>query len=378
MRKNLSCAIVLILLANLVSALEPLDVTEQTIKLPGLTEEKLYFGFAEGDKIVITFQEINGKALKEVEIIEYPYTSKFSDYETNRIEGKTIPVLKQGVYVFRFYNSALAGRVCKISIQRIPAYESSKTFNTAVTWIERHDTTWNTYTKDVLVGYDTLLQTKVRKELVQTEQHEEIIMDKIQRVHSMTNENGNKTHVFFSLPQNQVAPYKTTKVISWAYWVGVDEAGNKAWEYNSQIIKEAIKGAARICFTPLGALAAGIVADLTMPSNTIGEDVYYGLADQQNKDLFLAGYQFKIWDQGKGLAGYKKFSDAGFCQGTYFIVLENDNVMQGINACVKVSAIVETQVYEDKQYIEPLVTPRYEKRVFKDPVVSTTKVPVAG
>jgi hypothetical protein len=355
---------------------EPIDVTDQTIKIGGLKEEELYFGFAAGDKIVFNFNQVDNKELKEIEIVEYPNNSKFSDYKTKQVENKNITVTKQGVYIFRFKNSALVGRICKIKIQRIPASDETKNFNSTVTWETKQETTYNTYTKDVIVGYDTAYTQKTKKVLVKTEQKEELIFDKPQRVHSTSNSNGNKTTLFFTLPQNQVTPYKTTKVISWAYWVGVGEEANQAWKQNSQTISNVAKGAAAYFATPLGALAVGAVTDLMIPK--AGEDVYYAIADQTNKDLFLSGYQYKIYDQGKGVAGFRKFTDAGLCQGTYYVLLSNDNIMQGIDASVKVIAIVETTTYEDQQYTDINVTPRYEKKTFSDPIVKTFKVPVTG
>lgn len=376
MKKNLTIIIGLFLWTGTVFGQEPLDVTEQTIKIGGLKEEELYFGFAAGDKIVFSFQEADNKEMKEIEIVEYPNNSKFSDYKSKRIENKTINVTKTGVYVFRFKNSAIAGRICKIKIQRIPANDDTKNFNSTVTWINKQDTTWNTYTKDVIIGYDTTYVQKTKRELVKTEQKEELIFDKTQRVHSSTNSNGNKTNVFFTLPKNETSPYKTTKVISWAYWVGVDEAGNKAWEQNSKTVSNLAKGAAAMYLTPLGALALGAVTDLAVPS--VGEDVEYWIADQSNAQLFMTGNAFRMYDKGKGVAGFKRFTDASLCQGTFYILLYNDNVMQGINANIKVVAIVETNIYEDKQYTEQVVTPRTEKQMFKDPVITTKRIPITG
>jgi hypothetical protein len=351
----------------------PIDVTERTVKIGANSEEVIYFGFAEGDQIIFSFNEVNGKELKEVEILEYPSTSKFSDYKTTKVENKIINVNKKAVYKFRFYNAhILSGRICKIKIQRIPANEQTKNFVTNVNWITKQDTTWNTYTKDIIIGYDTTFEQKTKKELVKSEQKEELIFDKPQRVHSISNSNGNKTNLFFTLPQNEITTYKTTKVIAWAYWVGVGEEANQAWKKNSQTIGNIAKGAAAMFATPLG----GAVADLMVP--TIGEDVYYAVADKTNKDYFMAGYDYKVYDQGKGVAGYRKFTDTGLCQGTYYILLSNDNVMQGIDATVKVIAIIETNIYEDKQYTEQKVTPKYEKKIFKDPIITTTKVPVTG
>lgn len=352
------------------------DVTDQTIKIGGFKEEELYFGFAAGDKIVFNFKEVDNKQLKEIEIIEYPNNSKFSDYKSKLIEGKTLSIIQQSVYIFRFKNSAMGGRVCKIKIQRIPANESTKNFNSTVTWENQQQTTYNTYTKDVVVSYDTTYSQRTRRVVVKTEQNEEMIMDKPQRVHSTSNGNGNKSTLFFTLPQNQTELYKTTKVISWAYWIGVGDEANQAWKQNSQTISKAVKGAASYFTTPLGALAIGAVADLMLPK--VGEDVYYAVADQANKDLFLLGSQFRIFDQGKGIAGFRKFTDPSLCQGTYHILLSNDNVLHGIDATVKVVAIVETNIYEDERYTDVKITPRYEKKTFSDPVVKTTKVPVTG
>lgn len=352
------------------------DVTDQTIKLGGLKEEELYFGFAAGDKIIFNFQEADNKELKEIEIIEYPNNSRFSDYKTSRIDNKSMTVSKTGVFLFRFKNSALGGRICKIKIQRLPADEMTKNFNSTVTWETKQETTYNTYTKDVIVGYDTTYVQKTKKELVKSEQREELIFDKPQRVHSTSNGNGNKTTLFFSLPQNENTPYKKTKVVSWAYWVGVGDEANQAWRQNTQAIGTLAKGAAAYFTTPLGALAVGAVADLAVPK--VGEDVYYAIADQANKDLFLSGYQYSIFDQGKGVAGFRKFTDNNMCQGTFFVLLSNDNLMLGIDATVKVIAIIETNIYEDRQYTEMIVKPRYETKTFSDPVVKTFKVPVTG
>jgi hypothetical protein len=142
--KTITLLFSIIFLAWQANAQEAIDVTDQTLKIGGLKEEELYFGFAAGDKIIFNFKEVNNKELKELEITEYPLSSKFSDFRTARVENKTIAVNKEGVYVFRFKNGAITGRVCKIQIQRVPAGAETKNFNTSVTWINKQDTTWNT------------------------------------------------------------------------------------------------------------------------------------------------------------------------------------------------------------------------------------------
>ena len=277
---------------------EAIDVTEQTIKVKGMQEEEIQLGFAAGDKIIFNFKEVNDKDMKEVEILEYPSTSKFSDFKTSMIENKTLSVLKQSVYIFRFKNSAIAGRVCKIQIQRIPANESTRNFNTAVSWVTRQDTSWNTFIKDVLVGYDTTYLQKTKKEIVSKEQKEEIVLDKVERVHSETNENGNRTAVFFSLPPNTVVGNTSIRVIAWAYWIGVGNEAAGAWQKNVSAVSSLAKGMGIV--SPLGALAIGVIGHLATPR--LGEDVQYSVVDKLNRDLFLIGRPYKGWDHGKAMA----------------------------------------------------------------------------
>jgi hypothetical protein len=60
----LLCAVIVIS-TNFAFGQEPIDVAELTVKLKGNSEEKLYYGFAEGDQIIFNFTEGDGKELKE-------------------------------------------------------------------------------------------------------------------------------------------------------------------------------------------------------------------------------------------------------------------------------------------------------------------------
>lgn len=366
--------IFILFIAKFCAAQTPIDVADLTLKVKANSSEEFLYGFAEGDQIVFSFSEVDGKELKEVEITEYPENSKFLGYETAKINNKVINVIEKGIYKFRFKNShLLKGRICQIKIQRIPATEASKNFNTNVKWVTEQDTTWNTYTKDFVIGYDTLLVQKTRRVIEKEETVEEIIMDKSQRVHSQTNNNGNKTFIFFSLPNNSTTDFESKKVIAWAYWVGVGEESNKAWQQNRKTLSSGVSTAASLTLTPLGALAAGTLTSLILP--TIGEDVSYGIVDETNKGYFMSGIEYRGYDFGKGVAGYKRFTDPKLCQGKFYIVLHNDNVMQGIDANIKVSALMERKIYKDENYTEVQSKPRYEKRVVRDPIIKDRKFP---
>lgn len=352
--------------------LQPIDVAELTLKIDGNKTEELFYGFAEGDQIIFNFEELKGKELKELEIIELPNSSKFMDYKTSKIIDKKINVQKKSVYQFKFTTAAMAGRICKVKIQRIPKSEQFVNFNTDWKMKTLYDTTYVPYTQDSIVGYDTLRYKEKVKELVKTEQKEELIFDKPQRVNSSTNANGPKSWLFFSLPKNENTTYKTTEVISWAYWVGVGDEANQAWKKNMTTVGNLAKGAATVFTSPLGALAVGAVADLMIP--TMGEDVSYSISDAANKDLFMANLQYTVYDKGKGVAGYRKFTDKNLLQGTYFVCLYNDNDFQGIDATVKVIAIVETKLYEDKEYDRMKITPKYVTLNKRRMVVNTTQI----
>jgi hypothetical protein len=360
--------ILLTMLMNTSYSQQLIDVAELTIKVKANSEEELNYGFAEGDQIVFSFQEADGNELKEVEISEYPDVVKFMDYKTSKIENKKLNVLQNNVFRFRFKNSLLLkGRICKIKIQRIASKEETKIFNTNVKWVVKYDTTWNTFTKDFVIGYDTVYLQKTKKEIEKEETLEENVIDKSERVHSKGNSKGNKSSVFFSLPQDVLSDNETKKVISWAYWVGVGEESNKAWQQNSKNIKGLASGIASATLTPLGALAVGQIANLIIP--TSGEVVQYGLVDEMGKNSFYTGQQYRGWDFGNGTAGYKKFNERVIKYGNYYVILLNENYIQSIDVNIKVSAILEHKIYKDVTYTEMQVNPRYEKRVVKEPVI---------
>lgn len=164
-----------LLFSELCSAIEPILVTENTFKLNG--EETLYYGFAAGDQIIFDFKEANGKAVKEIEIVEMPSNTKFQDFKTTEISDKKIKVDNNGLYAFRFKNPIMAGRVCKIKIQRVPADESKISFDTGWHYENVNDTTFIPYTEDSLTGYVDEKYIETVRELVETKQYEVQLVD---------------------------------------------------------------------------------------------------------------------------------------------------------------------------------------------------------
>jgi hypothetical protein len=121
-----------------------ITVAERTVAIGANKTEELYFSFAAGDKIIFNCFEKDKKQVKEIEILEYPYNSKFSAFDTSIIENKTLHVSTATVYRFRFYNADTSDRKFAINIQRAPSSEETEAFNTNVIWHTEYDTAYYT------------------------------------------------------------------------------------------------------------------------------------------------------------------------------------------------------------------------------------------
>jgi hypothetical protein len=320
-------------------------VNESTIILDFQQTKELFFSFAEGDEIIFDLEMVKGKHIKEIEVTELPSNSIFSDFKVKELKNKRIMIRNKGIYTFRFFSSSLTRRVCKIKIQRIPANESTRDFNTNWKWETIKDTIYTPYTIDSITGYNTVKYKERKRELVSSKKIEEVLFDKSQRVHSFYNENSSYTYLRVDLPQPINTQFKEERIIAWAYWIGVGKEAEQAFQQNVS----AVSKLTQVAFggNPLANFAIGTISKLILPQ--IGEDVsYYFLPDYNNLSLFMAQQNFSIFDQGKGIAAYGRNTNRKF--GTFYIGLHNDNKMIGINVNVKVVIIKEINIYENKEY----------------------------
>ncbi|ESU26223.1 hypothetical protein FLJC2902T_27030 [Flavobacterium limnosediminis JC2902] len=366
-------ALILLLITNTVVAQKTVKVTEQTLKIKPNSTEELLFGFTEGDRIVFTFSEEDGKKLSEVSVAEYPENIKFKVLDAKKAKKEEIVVIHKSAYQFKFKNESAETKTVSVLIQRIPPGEAAANFNTAVKWVTEQDTTWNSLTKEVVAGYDTLRVQKTRKVVTYEKKYEEMVLDKNQRVNAKTTFDSNSSSVYFTLPKNMISESETKKVIAWAYWVGVGKESNDYWQQNRKMIVGAVQGVATYFSTPLGGIAAGAITNLALPSN--GEDVEYALVNEENKKLFLEEKPIKSFDFGKGVATFKKFTESNMLQGRYFLMMKNDNYVQPIDVNIKVSAIIEHKKFKEETYTDIQVTPRYGKQIVSEPIITTRKFP---
>ena len=296
--KGLITLIIALTISSMTFGQTPLDVYESTLKVAGMGEETYMCGLSEGDQLIFNFQELNEKELKEVEIIEYPNSSKFMDYRTKKIENKTINISRTAIYKFRFANSALSGRICKFKIQRIPASEETKNFNTSVYFKKISDTTITNLT------------------------------DQVSKVHSIMNSAGNRTILNFTLPVNTIA---------WSYYIGVDQAGQENFiKATKELANKATPLLSSLSgFGPLAALALGSTSYLSQLQ--AGEDIDFSFTDNINASLFLSGRSYRQFKGGKVINDFSRMTIPN--QGTVYVCLSNDNAVYGVTVTVKITAI---------------------------------------
>lgn len=297
-----------------------IDICETTHKIGGLGgEEIFYFGFAAGDQIIFAFEEVNGKELNEIEIIELPSSSKFMDYKSKKIENKILNVARTGIYKFRLYNAAMGGRICKVKIQRIPASDDTKNFNSSVYWRTIQDTTYTPKEERYISKSDTIAQE---------------IYSSTPQISSTNalNGNSNKQVVDFVLPEN---------TISWSFYIGTGSEGKA--EFDKVRTQFANHAAATVSTIPgYGPMAALALTGVSYFNKVQGEDnvKYWFLSGANDVVLFNAGQTFYQYKKGDVVNEASQMKSP--LNGKVHIALSNDNTFDPILVTIKVTAIQVT------------------------------------
>jgi hypothetical protein len=315
-----------------------MDVAELNIKIGGLTNEVLHYGFAKGDIIILNFSEEKGKTLKQIEIIEFPTTSKFTDFEAKELKDKRIQVNNTGIYKFVFSNTAIAGRICNIKIQRIPAHDSTRNFNSTVKWKVIHDTTWRTKEETYL-------------------EKEEFIAKQIQStqefwVNSGSNATfkGGKSRVVLpvTLPPNTV---------EWYYQFSATrnetDISNTKKKFN--LVSDLTK-----LIDKTGLLNFGIDA-LTQPPGSDYCDIF--LLTPLESISFEAKTAYNYYSEGTRenyKSGIVKIKGNGLTSGTWNIGIRNPDTYYGVAVAIEVVAIVKKQTFATREVKIPNVKSRKE------------------
>jgi hypothetical protein len=323
--------LLVILTATRLAAQTPVDVIETSLKVAIMGEEIFYLGFAEGDKMIFSFEEANGKDLKEVEITELPSTSRFLELKTSKIVNKTIDIPKTGIYKFRFTNSAIAARICKYKIQRIPASAATQIFNTTVYTQMVNDTTYTNEAEDFIAKTDTVLTN---------------FMDRSIKVNPIGTAGGNKASFNFNLPENTVA---------WSFYISTDKTGQEIFdEANKQFIPAAASFTKKFpLYNILTAVALNRPA--TIVKMETGPSVNYWVMDADNVGAFGAGAPFRYIKKGKGINDYSRMEPR---KGNLYFCFSNDSSTEPVTVTVKITAVQANEALETRQGQRMIITPR--------------------
>lgn len=355
---------------------DKIEVADLTVKIAAKNSEVVYFGFEESDEIVFSFEELSGKELKEIEIFEYPDKTKYQDYESLSIENKKLKVSRRGIYGFRFKNTSLKKRVCKINISRICNDTQYLKFDTSIDWVEKFDTTYTIETDNAIIAYDTIIKDKTRRVLEKIDTNYITILDRLERVHSKTNlSSSNITTINVNLPKNiyeptPILPYKSTEVVSWAYAIIVGESG-KSW-YKDANAKSFTQSSSNLAVSA-GLISAGYGALAVLALEGLSN--FANPPDGDNVKFNIVGnYGGQLIASGNSVTATGRITD--YKQGAFKLDLTNDNFKDGINVEVKIIAVTTTKTFVNKEYSVEKVVPIKEKQMIKIPRISISKIPV--
>jgi hypothetical protein len=315
-----------------INAQTPIVVAESTLKVGIMSEEVFYYGFAAGDQLLFTFEEANGKELKEVEIVEMPSSSRFMEFKTKKIE-KNLSVTKTGIYKFRFANAGIAARLCKYKIQRIPAGAATQVFDCNVYWRNGYDTTYTNDMEEFLSSADTVINN---------------FQERPAKVSPASSAPANKACFNFILPENTV---------SWSYYLSVDGEGQKA--YDDAAKKFSVSTDYLVSkfprHSPLLALALGHEAYLS--KTAAGPTIDYWIMEGDNSNLFLNSQQFRYMKKGKANNDYSKMDVR---KGTLNFCFTNNNQTEALTVNVKITAVQVNQFIDTRPVKRMHVVPKKE------------------
>lgn len=299
------------------AAQEIVELADYTFKLKGNEESLFYYGFAQGDQLIFSLEELNGDDISQVEVTEYSSNSKFMSYKVKKIDRKVITVTQKAIYCFKLKNNHFWGRVCKLQIQRIPASTKTQLFNSSVYWKTVQDSIFDKSAKKYLLKSDTIVQT---------------ILDKTIKISTSTalNPHYNKELVEFNLPNG---------TYTWSYYIGVGNEGQKLFSKSkSGFLNTAASAASQI--PGYGIMAALALYGINAFQLIQGEDnvKYVFINDSKNANLFLIGQSYKYYQQGNVLSDASQMKSP--LSGKVYLGLKNDNLIEPIAVKINITAVV--------------------------------------
>jgi hypothetical protein len=292
---------------------------------------KFNYAFAEGDEIDLYAQELSGKQLKSVELVQWPNNFIFREYETDSSITRKIRIPQTGVYQLRFKEKGLSKKVLRFTLHRIPANTEYARMDTRVGWDIEQNPAFKIEHRSIPVGK--------KQELLPLGGQVTVGSSKF-----YTQKPVNAYQ--FSLPEN---------TIRWAYRISVGQSATEARRQDADKLKSLLQGGAVKLMgvqpeTALGAFALGMAIDLTV--STSGEDVEYALLDYDNWLKFSKNkeYSAQVYQSGIAVDVQRRSSPLN---GTWYFAFKSDNWMDNIDVNVDIEVVTEIQLFEKETFVSP-------------------------
>jgi len=340
---------------------EPIVVTTQSLNIPGTLDvaswttdhpnqaypnyPKMYYGFAEGDEIIIDFSTENKKGTQQIQVTEFESKSVvYSNNEFQTLDGIKIRVPKTAVYKFEFATNHIFDRQCKVSIKRIPAADSTKNFNCNIVWKTVSDTTFNVVEENRKTG------TRYQAVTLQTPIHYFVNSGR----NAMFQGGKSRIALPINLPENTVAWYYSFAATRNQEAVEATKANMKLFGELSKLIDET------------GTLSFGINA-LTQPPGADYCDIYLLTPEHtppflnKDDDVWLPLPEGSRQNLMSGIVQVRNCCTSN----TVYLGIKNPDSGYGIAVMIEIVAIVQKTTYQTVQVKKPVS-------------VTTKKVPVFG
>lgn len=250
----------------------------------------------------------------------------FTEFKVEKVENKSFDIPRTSIYKFRFQNSAISGRVCKILIQRIPASAATQSFNTNVYWRTVSDTTYTATSERHLVRSDTTIVN--------------VLDQTVARVASQSALTGasNTTIVDFDLPVGTAF---------WSYYIGVGKEGKQAFDAaRDKFLTTTAKQVSKI--EGYGTMAALAIYGLNLFANVQGRNnvKYWFIPDWNDVMLFQSRQAFYAAKQGDVVNDAARMTTP--LNGKVYLGLYNDNLVEAIDVIIRVTAVKIDQTWETR------------------------------
>jgi hypothetical protein len=368
----------LILLMNSFSlySSDIIRIVSRDIRVKGLSQEKFFLSFHQGDVVSFDFEELHNKKIALLDVSEFKGRTVYQMKKLSLLKNGSFLVPQTAVYSFLFKNRCIFARNIHVNIYRKPSKEKYKFFDTNPRWVEQVDTVYNIRKSDEIVRYDTAWFEASK-----------IVKDTCKRVEDLSLEKNirleaaipflkkNRAVIEIKMGEEDKSPLLEKKPLEWVYWIGVGQEAEESWHNTVKTIGKLGGSLVSTFVNPLLGFAVGLIPTFIVPSK--GKNVsYYFVTDSLNAQLFLKQKEVKSIEQGKGVVSYGK--NKNVAPEKLYLCLLNENLITPIDVSVKYTTIFETCTYRvafEKQF---RVTPVYKRNGANIPKLIKTKVPVVN